>query len=62
MLTLSARFSGDSLTHNILGHAGLFIAVWAVALTYWRWGNVEAKWSANVPAGAAPSQKPAAES
>jgi nickel/cobalt transporter (NiCoT) family protein len=30
--------------------AGLFILVWAVALTYWRVGKVEDRWSAAVPA------------
>jgi nickel/cobalt transporter (NiCoT) family protein len=37
---------------NIAGFciAGMFILVWAVALAYWRWGNVENRWSANVPA------------
>jgi high-affinity nickel-transport protein len=30
--------------------AGLFVAVWAGALAYWRWGNVEARWAASVPA------------
>jgi high-affinity nickel-transport protein len=35
---------------NVAGFciAGMFIAVWAVALIYWRAGNVEAKWTANV--------------
>jgi high-affinity nickel-transport protein len=49
---------------NVAGFciAGLFIGVWAVALTYWRMGNVEAKWSANVPAGSAPCPEPAADS
>jgi high-affinity nickel-transport protein len=28
--------------------AGMFVAVWAVALIYWRAGNVEARWTANV--------------
>jgi nickel/cobalt transporter (NiCoT) family protein len=28
--------------------AGLFVAVWAVALAYWRLGNVEARWTASV--------------
>ncbi|HEX6520126.1 MAG TPA: HoxN/HupN/NixA family nickel/cobalt transporter [Streptosporangiaceae bacterium] len=50
---------------NIAGFciAGMFVIVWAVALAYWRWGNVEDRWSANVPAGqpAAPAA-PAAES
>jgi nickel/cobalt transporter (NiCoT) family protein len=42
---------------NVAGFciAGLFVAVWAVALTYWRWGNVEARWSADVsPASETP--------
>jgi nickel/cobalt transporter (NiCoT) family protein len=30
--------------------AGLFITVWAVALIYWRLGNVEARWSSTVAA------------
>jgi nickel/cobalt transporter (NiCoT) family protein len=45
---------------NIAGFciAGLFIIVWAVALTYWRWGNVEDRWSASVPSGQAPPPEP----
>ncbi|MBV9451541.1 MAG: HoxN/HupN/NixA family nickel/cobalt transporter [Streptosporangiaceae bacterium] len=37
---------------NIAGFciAGMFVIVWAVAIAYWRWGNVEKRWSANVPA------------
>ena len=37
---------------NVAGFciAGLFITVWAVALIYWRIGNVEARWSSSVPA------------
>jgi len=48
--------------------AGLFVAVWAAALIYWRVGDVENKWTANVapPAGSAASAhesaKPAHES
>jgi len=42
---------------NVAGFciAGLFVAVWAVALAYWRWGNVETRWTASVaePAEAA---------
>jgi nickel/cobalt transporter (NiCoT) family protein len=30
--------------------AGLFVAVWAAALIYWRLGGVEERWSAAVPA------------
>ncbi len=37
---------------NVAGFciAGLFIAVWAAALAYWRLGHVEARWSAEVVA------------
>jgi len=37
---------------NIAGFciAALFIGVWAAALAYWRWGKVETRWTANVPA------------
>jgi nickel/cobalt transporter (NiCoT) family protein len=37
---------------NVAGFciAGLFVAVWAAALAYWRWGNVEARWTATVTA------------
>jgi nickel/cobalt transporter (NiCoT) family protein len=40
---------------NVAGFciAGLFIAVWAVALIYWRVGNVEARWSSSVATVAA---------
>jgi len=31
--------------------AGLFVLVWALALAYWRLGDVEARWAANVTAG-----------
>ncbi|HWF79535.1 MAG TPA: HoxN/HupN/NixA family nickel/cobalt transporter [Streptosporangiaceae bacterium] len=33
--------------------AGLFVAVWAAAIGYWRWGNVEAKWTTQVKPGSA---------
>jgi nickel/cobalt transporter (NiCoT) family protein len=35
---------------NVAGFciAGLFVAVWAAALAYWRLGRVEAKWTASV--------------
>jgi len=36
--------------------AGLFVAVWAVALVYWRVGRVEDRWAAHVAAG--PGQEP----
>jgi len=37
---------------NVAGFciAGLFVTVWAVALAYWRWGNVEARWTAGITA------------
>ena len=37
---------------NVAGFciAGIFVLVWAVALTYWRAGKVEDRWSATVPA------------
>jgi high-affinity nickel-transport protein len=37
---------------NVAGFciAGLFVAVWAAAFAYWRWGNVEARWTASVAA------------
>jgi high-affinity nickel-transport protein len=70
ILTTEAHLSGGfwsvmaNFNINVAGFciAGLFIGVWAVALTYWRMGNVEAKWSANVPAGSAPCPEPAADS
>jgi high-affinity nickel-transport protein len=36
---------------NVAGFciAGLFVTVWAVALIYWRVGDVETRWSSNVP-------------
>ena len=43
---------------NVAGFciACLFVAVWAIALAYWRWGNVEARWGAEVsPASPHPS-------
>ena len=48
---------------NVAGFciAGLFIAVWAVALAYWRWGNVEARWTSNVPVAPAQGSEPTDE-
>ncbi len=48
---------------NVAGFciAGLFVAVWAVALAYWRWGNVEARWTSNVTAAPAQAPTPASE-
>jgi nickel/cobalt transporter (NiCoT) family protein len=47
---------------NVAGFciAGMFILVWAVALIYWRAGNVEARWTADVatvPAGERPGRR-----
>ena len=35
---------------NVAGFviAAMFVAVWAAALAYWRWGKVEDRWGANV--------------
>jgi nickel/cobalt transporter (NiCoT) family protein len=48
---------------NVAGFciAGLFVTVWAAALAYWRWGNVEARWTATVPASPVTAPEPAAE-
>jgi nickel/cobalt transporter (NiCoT) family protein len=62
ILTTEAHLSGGfwsvmaNFNINIAGFciAALFIAVWAAALAYWRWGNVESRWTANVPAEPAP--------
>ncbi len=37
---------------NIAGFciAGMFVLVWAAAIAYWRWGNVESRWGTSVPA------------
>ena len=48
---------------NVAGFciAGMFVAVWAAALIYWRAGKVEAKWTASVatvPDGEGPDGRP----
>jgi len=45
---------------NVAGFciAGLFIAVWAAALAYWRWGKVEARWSTGFTAETAKVPEP----
>ena len=56
ILTTEAHLSGGfwsvmaNFNINVAGFciAGLFVAVWAAALAYWRWGNVEARWTSNV--------------
>jgi high-affinity nickel-transport protein len=37
---------------NVAGFciAATFVVIWAVAVAYWRWGNVESRWSGNVRA------------
>ncbi len=43
---------------NVAGFciAGLFVVVWAVALAYWRWGGVEARWGSELsPSSPQPS-------
>ena len=42
--------------------AGLFILVWAVALIYWRLGNVEGRWSSGMAAGPPPAPEAMPES
>ncbi len=39
-----------SFNINLAGFciAGLFVVVWATALAYWRWGDVEARWGAGL--------------
>jgi high-affinity nickel-transport protein len=48
---------------NVAGFciAALFILVWAAALAYWRFGNVEARWTASVPPGPPPPPQTALE-
>ena len=45
---------------NLAGFAiaGLFVAVWAAALVYWRVGNVEDKWTAGMAAAPAVAVRP----
>jgi high-affinity nickel-transport protein len=42
--------------------AALFVAVWAAALIYWRFGHVEARWSASMASDQAPPSGPVAGS
>ncbi len=63
ILTTEANLHGgfwDTMANfniNVAGFciAGLFVLVWAVALIYWRLGNVEDRWTANVAPAPAPS-------
>src|SRR5580658_10340372 len=67
ILTTEAHLHGGfwsvmaSFNINVAGFciAGLFIAVWAAALAYWRWGDVEARWTSGV--AVAPAQKAVSE-
>ena len=45
---------------NVAGFviAAMFVAVWAAALAYWRWGKVEDRWGANVTAEPAAVPEP----
>jgi nickel/cobalt transporter (NiCoT) family protein len=45
---------------NVAGFciAAMFVLVWAAALGYWRWGNVEDRWSASVTAEPAATPEP----
>ena len=64
ILTTEAHLHGafwDTMANfniNVAGFciAGLFVFVWAVALIYWRLGNVEHRWTANVAQAPAPSE------
>jgi high-affinity nickel-transport protein len=49
---------------NVAGFciAALFVGVWAAALLYWRLGQVETRWSANVATEQAPPRGPVPES
>ena len=64
IVTTEARLHGafwDTMANFNINVAGfciavLFVLVWAVALIYWRLGNVEDRWTANVAPAAAPSR------
>jgi nickel/cobalt transporter (NiCoT) family protein len=47
---------------NVAGFciAGLFVLVWAAAITYWRIGNLESRWSSTVPGEPARAPEPGA--
>jgi nickel/cobalt transporter (NiCoT) family protein len=48
---------------NVAGFciAALFVGVWAIALAYWRLGNVEARWTSTLPAAPTASPGPLPE-
>jgi high-affinity nickel-transport protein len=43
-----------NINHAGFAIAGLFVVVWAVALAYWKLGNVEAKWATEPGTNSAP--------
>jgi nickel/cobalt transporter (NiCoT) family protein len=49
---------------NVAGFciAALFVVVWVAALSYWRWGNVESRWSARLAAEQVTMSTPRSES
>ncbi len=51
-LALSGAFWGwlENIDLNLLGFVivGMFVATWAVALTIWRYGRIEERWSAHL--------------
>jgi high-affinity nickel-transport protein len=69
ILTTEAHLTGGfwsvmaNFNINVAGFciAGLFVTVWAAALAYWKWGNVEARWTSSVPAAPAQQPEPARE-
>jgi high-affinity nickel-transport protein len=69
ILTTEAHLSGGfwsvmaNFNINVAGFciAALFVTVWAAALAYWRWGNVEARWTSSVAAAPVQQPEPAGE-
>jgi high-affinity nickel-transport protein len=51
-LNLSGAFWNwlENANINVLGFVivGLFVGTWAIALTVWRWGHIEERWSAHL--------------
>jgi high-affinity nickel-transport protein len=66
VLTSEAHLHGafwDTMANfniNVAGFciAAMFVLVWALALAYWRWGNVEGRWSAGIAPNAAEATEP----
>jgi nickel/cobalt transporter (NiCoT) family protein len=69
ILTTEAHLTGGfwsvmaNFNINVAGFciAGLFVAVWAAALAYWKWGNVETRWTSNISTGPVSGREPAIE-